>query len=251
MVVFFLVLELFREGRDRIWGIPSLALLPLMMIPWTNLHGGFFVGILMTGAYAAGELSRIALSNSREEGLGAVRAARPYILATFGCLAATFVNPYFYRLHVHVLRYLNDPFQSQYISEFQSLSFHHPMALFFEMFFLLGACAAFWYISKRSFLEPLLIVIWAHGALQAARNMALFAIAAGPPIAWALHPVLSPSAKRSASASRSSGSRYSPTRWTRIGSFRGRRRAAASRLCDELRARMAPMRALVRQRASV
>ncbi len=185
-VVFYAILERVREGRSRMLGVPALALLPLMMIPWTNLHGGFFVGVLMVGAYAAGELARMALASSREARSQALRAARPYMLACFGCLAATLVNPYFLKLHVHVIQYLGDPFQAQYIAEFQSLSFHHPMALFFELFFLLAVGAAFWYAGKRSFVEPILILVFAHGALQASRNMALFAIAAAPPISWAL-----------------------------------------------------------------
>jgi hypothetical protein len=186
-VVFYAILERVREGRSRIWRVPALALLPLMMIPWTNLHGGFFVGVLMVGAYAGGELANMALASSRESRLRSLRAARPYLQACFGCLAATLVNPYFLKLHVHVIRYLGDPFQAEHISEFQSLSFHHPLAMFFELFFLLAVGAAFWYAAKRSFVEPILILVFAHGALQASRNMALFAIAAAPPISWALH----------------------------------------------------------------
>ena len=34
-----------------------LWLLPPLMVVWTNLHGGFFVGILLIAAYAAGEFA--------------------------------------------------------------------------------------------------------------------------------------------------------------------------------------------------
>ena len=35
-----------------LWSGRNLWLLPVLIIPWTNLHGGFFVGILFTMAYA-------------------------------------------------------------------------------------------------------------------------------------------------------------------------------------------------------
>jgi len=54
------------------------------------------------------------------------------LLCALACLVASLANPYFYRLHVHVWQYVSDPYQSQHIMEFLSLSFHHPAAIFFE-----------------------------------------------------------------------------------------------------------------------
>ncbi len=56
VVLFYAALEHVREGRTRLAGIPYLAILPAATVLWTNLHGGFFVGILMIAAYGAGEL---------------------------------------------------------------------------------------------------------------------------------------------------------------------------------------------------
>jgi len=53
MVLFCGALERVRDGRTRLAGVPYLALLPGATILWTNLHGGFFVGILTIAAYAA------------------------------------------------------------------------------------------------------------------------------------------------------------------------------------------------------
>ena len=53
-VVFYTLLE--RVDRDDA-ARGMLWLLPPLTVLWTNLHGGFFVGILLVGAYAAGEFA--------------------------------------------------------------------------------------------------------------------------------------------------------------------------------------------------
>ena len=56
LVLFYGALENVREGRTRLAGIPYLAIFPVVTILWANLHGGFFVGVVMIGAYGAAEL---------------------------------------------------------------------------------------------------------------------------------------------------------------------------------------------------
>ena len=185
-VLFYMVLEREREGRRPVCGISFLVLLPALTVLWTNLHGGFVAGILMIGAYAAGELLRVAFAPALAERLAAWTAARRYLLACLSCLAASLVNPYFYQLHVHVFQYLRDPFQSEYILEFLTLSFHHPVAIFFEVLLLAAAVTAAGNLSRRNFIDPVLMALWAHGSLLAARNIPIFAIVAAPPVAAAM-----------------------------------------------------------------
>jgi len=185
-VLFLMALERVREGRGRFWGIPCLALLPVATILWTNLHGGFVAGIILVGAYAAGESLRAVFAVGSEERLAAWRAARRYLLSCLGCLAASLVNPYSYHLHQHVFQYLRDPYQSEHILEFWTLSFHHPAAIFFEILLVAGVAAACWNLSRRSFIEPVLIVCWAHVALLAGRNIPIFALVAAAPAAAAI-----------------------------------------------------------------
>jgi hypothetical protein len=185
-VLFYGALERVRDGRTRVGGVPYLALLPAATILWTNLHGGFFVGILLIAFYGAGELLRMAFSADGEERGQAGRRAGRYLLCASACLAASLANPYFYRLHVHVWQYVSDPYQSQHIMEFLSLSFHHPAAIFLESMLIMSAAAAFWYVSKGRFTEPLLMLAWGHAALLAARNIPIFMIVAAPPVAQAV-----------------------------------------------------------------
>jgi len=186
MVLFYRALESVRAGRGRYHGIPILALLPAATILWTNLHGGFFIGILMLMGYGGAELVKFVVAADRTEAAAARLQARGYLVSALGCLAASLVNPYFYRLHVHVVQYLTDPFQAQHVVEFLTMSFHHPVAIFFESLLVLGVAAAIWHAAHGSYTEAVLIAMWAHAALLASRNVPLFAIVAAPIVASAI-----------------------------------------------------------------
>jgi hypothetical protein len=186
LVLFYAALEQVREGRTRLLGVPILAALPVVTILWTNLHAGFFVGALMILAYGGGEILRIVFSANAADRRPAWLQARRYFLSAFACLVASLLNPYTYHLHVHMLKYLRDPFNSEHIIEFLSISFHHPMAIFFEALLLMSVAAVFWSLREGHFTDALLLSVWAHGALLAARNIPIFAIVAAPPAAAAI-----------------------------------------------------------------
>jgi len=186
VVLFYAALERVREGRTRLAGVPYLVILPVVTVLWTNLHAGFFVGALMIAAFGAGELLTIAFSADRSLREPAWRNSRAYFLSSFACMAASLINPYTYRLHVHMAQYLRDPFNSQHVMEFLSPTFHHPMAVFFEAMLVLSVATAIWSASRGRFAEPLLMLVWAHGSLLAARNIPIFMIAAAPPVAAAI-----------------------------------------------------------------
>jgi hypothetical protein len=190
LVVFYSVLERVRRGESRIFGIPCLALLPAATILWTNLHAGFFIGIVLIAVFGAGEVLKLVLSADASS-LTAERArAKAYFVTAIACLAASLVNPYSYHLHRHVLQYLGDPYQSDHIMEFLTLSFHHPVALFFECLLVASVGAALWSLARGSYTEAVLVLVWGHAALLSARNLPLFAIIATPIVAAALDQVL-------------------------------------------------------------
>jgi hypothetical protein len=186
LVLFYGGLERVREGKDKIAGIPILWLFPIVTVLWTNLHGGFFVGILLIATYGAGELLQFFFQAEGVERQGARLRARAFFASAAFCAAASLVNPYTYHLHVHMARYLGDPWNSEHIIEFLSPNFHQPRALFFEAYLVAAIAAAFWCVSRRRFVEPIIIALWAHGGLLAARNIAIFVIVAAPIVAEAL-----------------------------------------------------------------
>ena len=139
---------------------------------------------------AAGELLTIALAADRTGWQLRLRHAAEYFAIAVACLAASLVNPYTYRLHLHVVDSCAIRIYSQHIMEFMSLSFQHPLAMFLEAILLGGALASAWYVRQGRYTEPLLYLVWAHEALTASRNIPICMILAVPMVAEAAHAAL-------------------------------------------------------------
>ena len=185
-VILLMILDRDREGHTR-W----LWALPLFFVLWTNLHGGFLAGLLVLAGYAAGELGRALFTGDSLERRAALQAGARYGALSLLCALSSIVNPYTYHLHVHIYKFFSEPYHVQNISEFQSVSFHSPAAIYLEILLLLGAFTAAWFVMKhRDFVPLVLIAGWAHLALFAARNIPLFAIIAAPFAAQALYEML-------------------------------------------------------------
>ncbi len=168
-----------RQGRRG-----ALFALPGCMVLWVNLHGGFFIGIMLLLLTGLGDgLSVISVRGNLRE---CWTKARPYLLTAALCGLATLANPYGWHLHQHVWAYLCDSKLLSRISEFQSPNFHDSGTLFFEFMLIGGLGAAFWCFEKREFATALWILLWAHLALASVRNIPLFGLISAPYTAAAL-----------------------------------------------------------------
>ena len=182
-VIFLNALDRVREGHTRVAGIPWLVLLPVLTVVWSNVHGGFLVGVLLISVFGVAEFLRILLAVGEEGRAAGLARAGKYLLSALACLAASLLNPYTYHLHVHVFQYLRDPYLAARIMEFVSVDFHHPIAIFFETMLAGGVLASAWYARRGSYTEPLMFVLWAHAALLSARNIPIFMILVAPMVA--------------------------------------------------------------------
>jgi hypothetical protein len=103
---------------------------------WANMHGSFFLAPLIALLYALGLWIRPLLWDSdffldRQRSGWLVRAAA--ISA-----AATLINPYGWRLHLHLFSYLTNSDLLARIAEFQSFNFHAEGA--FQVWLTLALC---------------------------------------------------------------------------------------------------------------
>src|SRR5271170_3315679 len=146
-----------------------LFLLPALMLLWVNLHGGFLVGFALLVAYLVGggiqyltcpeERGRI---KSWLKALGLVSALS---------LLASFINPYGYKLHLHIYRYLSDRFLMNHVSEFLSPDFHGIAQQCFAAL-LLVTVAALASARRRPAPARLLVILFAaYSGLYASRNL--------------------------------------------------------------------------------
>jgi hypothetical protein len=174
-----LLLILARDSYRRagpLWpAIPILAL-------WANLHGGFFLGLAVLGAYVA-----VVAVEDWFGGDGVGRAIRVGLVLA-ACALATFANPYGIANWATVLHTLNYPLTRATISEWQGLLFRigeewrrSPatainFALAIVPFLALAACFA---ARPRGGDLPLVAIaaLMGVGAWVAVRNLALAVIA--------------------------------------------------------------------------
>jgi hypothetical protein len=166
-----------KQNPARLWSLPLLTIL------WANLHGGFFVGIALICTYATGAVADGLLSGSSAT---AWSRSRNYLRAAAGCALASFLNPYGYRLQIHIAQYLGTSFYFARISEFESVDFHSFTAAYFETLLMLALAAAAWHLRSRRLTHALLLLSWSHLALFSARNIPIFAAVAIPGISLAM-----------------------------------------------------------------
>jgi hypothetical protein len=177
-VVLLHLLQTADDGNKK-----ALYFTPLLLAVWTNIHGGFVAGLLILFCHAFGLTLSELLAGPPQQLYSVFAKTRPYWLAFLLGLGATFLNPYGWHLHQHVYRYLTDEDLLSRISEFQSMSFHAPSAMLFEVMLVLASFAAFWKLQSRQIAPALAILVWAHFALLSARHIPLFLVVAAAPVA--------------------------------------------------------------------
>ncbi|MCU1238965.1 MAG: hypothetical protein JWP63_6932 [Candidatus Solibacter sp.] len=152
-----------RPGRAVWLLIPFTAL-------WANLHAGFLawgVTLAVLVGVAAAE---------RQWG-----RTRRYGLLAMGCAAASLINPYGWKLHTHVIEYLNSKWIMDHVQEFQSPSIRSEGMVIYALL-LLAAVAMAW---RAPVFERVLVLLWAFASMRSARHVPLFALVAAPVVAGA------------------------------------------------------------------
>jgi hypothetical protein len=128
-LLWFVVLDRWEhEDRPEHGGLPRWIpwFFPASMLLWVNLHGGWLFGFALLGIYALAALVECvrAQKNDPFAAIRAAHRARAMGLAFAASAVATLVNPYGWRLHEHIYRYLGDRFLMNHIDEFRSPNFH-------------------------------------------------------------------------------------------------------------------------------
>jgi hypothetical protein len=118
-------------SEERGWGARKrrLWMLPLLMVLWVNVHGGFLVGFVLLGIFWAGAVwewwtAKEARIEEVLQKFAAARRIKDLTLVGVVCVLTSLVNPYGWKLHEHIYRYLTNRFLMDHIEEFQSPNFH-------------------------------------------------------------------------------------------------------------------------------
>ncbi len=126
--------------------------IPVILALWSNLHGGFIVGIIVSSIYLFQKNNRILLAS----------------------LLSPLINPYTYKIYLYTFQYAKNSVHTRFISEWQSPSFHEPTIL--EAMILFSFLA----FPKVNMREKILVLLFTHLVLFAVRNELFYAIIVVP-----------------------------------------------------------------------
>jgi hypothetical protein len=175
-----------RASWKRRW---LLWTLPPSMLLWVNLHGGFLLGFVLLGIFWVSALWQwLTTAENSVDDLLLKMAARTRVqdLTAVGLLsaAATFVNPYGWKLHAHIYSYLSNRFLMDHIDEFQSPNFHGAAQKCFAVLILIAFVAMATRVRAVPMSEGLIVLFAVYSGLIASRNIPvsaiLLALIAGP-----------------------------------------------------------------------
>jgi hypothetical protein len=176
-LIWFQLLDQAEINRNRRY----LYWLPMITIAWVNLHGGFLVGLILVAIYLVAALIHYRENRDWSKSLVSV-----FVMT----LLATLVNPYGYKLHVHVYEYLSNRFLMDHIDEFASPNFHGVAQRCFLGLLLIAVTALAARREKIRASTLLVMLFAAYSGLYASRNLPvssiLLAITAGPVLSAAM-----------------------------------------------------------------
>jgi hypothetical protein len=165
-VIWFEVLDSGPVGREK---ARRVFFLPLLMLLWVNLHGGFLLGFALLGAYLVGGAIEYFYTRVKREEIR--NWLKSLGLASALSLLASFVNPYGYKLHLHIYRYLSDRFLMNHVNEFASPDFHGVAQQCFAVLLLVTIAVLASARRKPGPAQLLAVLLAAYSGLYASRNL--------------------------------------------------------------------------------
>ncbi len=165
----FLLLLTTREISYR-----SLPLFGALFFVWANFHPGFVYGLIVLGAFLAGD----ALDRGWRNGI------LLHALIFASAFAATFLNPLGWGLHLHIIEVLADRRAYELISEYRRTN---PLEFYGVVYYsTLSLCVAIAVVTRRrpAYSTSLAFGVAALLAILSIRNVSLFALYALPLFFW-------------------------------------------------------------------
>ena len=159
--------------------------LPLVMIFWVNLHGGFIFGVALAAIAVAGALIQdwFRMSRRTDEALPPrkprINARRSIVVVLLTALA-TLLNPNGLAGALYPFSYLGNNASTRYISEWVSPDFHQSNYLFFEAFLFVLLVGAMANPRRVRLVDGLILLPFLYLSFDSVRNMNLLSVLAAP-----------------------------------------------------------------------
>jgi len=179
--LFLYLLERYQHEHKLRFLIP----LPLLMLVWVNLHGGYILGLGVMGVYIAGAAIELVwrathAKTALREGLQPVLTQ---IGIFIGTVLAALINPNGVRILTYPFETLTDPAMHAFIQEWFPPDFRELMWLPLALLIVALIVSSIRGHHTRSIPQVLLVLIFGYLALRSMRNVPLFVIVAVPVLA--------------------------------------------------------------------
>jgi hypothetical protein len=176
--LFLLSAVLYAEKAGGRFTWRNAAVVALGSAAWANMHATFFLAPVLAVLYALGALVRPYIWQS--EGVADRLRFRWFVLASLVSAAGSFLNPYGFRLHSHLLAYLRNSELLARIGEFQSFNFHSDGSMQIMLMVGLASAGAVLAFQQGRVANFLLIALWFAVSLRSARALPVLALIALP-----------------------------------------------------------------------
>lgn len=174
MVIWYDLLDRYQYRNDN-----RLYWLPLLMLFWVNLHGGFITGFILLGIYGAGNLL-LSWCGAEAERENCRSRWWQIVKITLLCLLASLVNPFGYHILLFPFNLVNNSYLMDHVSEFLSPNFHETAVLPFKLLLLLLIAMLSVLRRRLNVIEIALLLFFLNMAFYSVRYVTLFAIIAAP-----------------------------------------------------------------------
>ena len=178
LTLYLLILEI--GAKRRFW----LVFLPLLMVIWVNLHGGFVAGFIVLFCNLVALAAHLSFLKFKEGTWPRERLKDLYVLTavTVATLAASLLNPYTYEILLFPFRLIGQKAFMESIFEWMPPRWFKGFYLFWIFLFLTwGAVFFSWRRLKPA--DLFLLLVFMILAFLARRHIELFVIIAAPILA--------------------------------------------------------------------
>ncbi len=187
VVVAFYCMELYRQGKFRLWPF----VIPFFSLLWANSHASFFLLEGITISYIVGSIIGRYLQKrfpgfSPWDGLFSLKQIRDAGLATFVAFLMPFFSPNFYNTWLYPFIISGAKFSTTYVNEY--ISFPNYVSFFqssylvsFSIILFVGVVLLMLFsINKVNPIDVILLMLFSYLAFRAFRHLAIFSLIALP-----------------------------------------------------------------------
>jgi hypothetical protein len=156
---------LIRVRYDRTFSL--LWCLPAVFALWANVHIQFVYGLFVLGLFTfESPLNRLLGWTGSNDDQGKSLPLHTMLILTSASVAATFVNPYHFRIYLVVLDYLRQPGLYNVIREYAAMDFRNAPN-WIVLFLVLGAAFE---LGRRRHIQPLWVLLLLAGVVLSFRS---------------------------------------------------------------------------------